>query len=512
VPKVHASLFARLRGQEAAEDEVFDVCQRPVVELEGEGSRTFLGARSLDGRAFELLAPHVKGVEFTQHGLTRRLDIPGGRQITLRDTWLDLEQEDLEAEILAEAGDALANRVPEALRFITLGMTRLRESPIVFDLCPLLYETEPLVEEAQEPLIVSMEREAHRTLRDLRTRLTRHLQREPRMQKLSRVQELDPYCLRHLIHQPGRNVAEKAGQRQEIMGVYRKESHDSWENRFVKSFASLLISEGQRYVASRSKRHSPLVRGFVHSLSSLVTDPSFAEVRTMSAASVRLNNVLLRRPDYHKVYRAYRAYLARKRQIERLWPCRAQAFADWLFLHIAAALVRIEGALVETQLPVPSEHADHGRFLPQDASVSVRFAVASQAFVITLGRGEADLSSGDLRLDVTCESLDAALDDPMAIRRRHFPVWAMWGVPSPETRGHARAYLEEAGLRGGLAYWTDDASCVPETLGPLSLLPLHQPRHESEPGEALTNARAFGVGLFSMLIEELRDAAASERS
>ncbi|MBV5332851.1 hypothetical protein JZU54_04670, partial [bacterium] len=65
--------------------------------------------------------------------------------------------------------------------------------------------------------------EVEQVVRDLRKVLVREQQRVP----LGRVQQVDAHCLRWLSRQPGRDAAEKAGGRQRILAVVRRESFDT---------------------------------------------------------------------------------------------------------------------------------------------------------------------------------------------------------------------------------------------------------------------------------------------
>lgn len=65
-------------------------------------------------------------------------------------------------------------------------------------------------------------------------RLRKVLRRERELQGLGRVEQIDPTCLRWLTRQPGYTVAQKAGARQQVLAVVRREHYDLLENRVLR--------------------------------------------------------------------------------------------------------------------------------------------------------------------------------------------------------------------------------------------------------------------------------------
>lgn len=65
-------------------------------------------------------------------------------------------------------------------------------------------------------------------------RLRKVLRRERELQGLGRVEQIDPTCLRWLTRQPGYTVAQKAGARQRVLAVVRREHYDLLENRVLR--------------------------------------------------------------------------------------------------------------------------------------------------------------------------------------------------------------------------------------------------------------------------------------
>src|SRR6266496_6404390 len=91
-------------------------------------------------------------------------------------------------------------------------------------------------EEPRTARIVEIARSHLAAIRDVCERPRRMLVRQREAVSVGRVQELDAICLRDLIRRPGRTVLEKAGARQEIMAITRRESVDTAENRVIRDF------------------------------------------------------------------------------------------------------------------------------------------------------------------------------------------------------------------------------------------------------------------------------------
>ena len=98
-------------------------------------------------------------------------------------------------------------------------------------------------------------------IRDVCERPRRMLVRQREPVPVGRVQELDAICLRDLIPRPGRTVLEKAGARQEILAITRRESVDTAENRVIREFISLCQHRARAYERENMRaREHPKVR------------------------------------------------------------------------------------------------------------------------------------------------------------------------------------------------------------------------------------------------------------
>ena len=67
---------------------------------------------------------------------------------------------------------------------------------------------------------------------------------------IHRFQESDAHCLRWYVQQPGRTKEEKAGNKQRLLAVVRKESFNTLENQVLKDFITRCYLESSRYLQS----------------------------------------------------------------------------------------------------------------------------------------------------------------------------------------------------------------------------------------------------------------------
>lgn len=72
---------------------------------------------------------------------------------------------------------------------------------------------------------------------------------------IGRVQQVDAQCLRWLTRQPGRNAIEKAGSKQEILGVVRVENFNTLENRVLKDFLQRCFDLSSMYLRIYEAKH-----------------------------------------------------------------------------------------------------------------------------------------------------------------------------------------------------------------------------------------------------------------
>jgi hypothetical protein len=151
------------------------------------------------------------------------------------------------------------------------------------------------------------------------------------MQSIGRIQEIDPACLRWIARQPGRDIYERAGTRQELLGVVRKEDSDTLENRVVKDLLHRARIECSNYT-SMYRDYSEYER--VRTVSSfrrrIIDWEKHSEIRSAKSlvGHVQPNYVLLHEPKYRKMWDAYQALLSQQKQKDDIWKWRDRTFSE----------------------------------------------------------------------------------------------------------------------------------------------------------------------------------------
>lgn len=186
-------------------------------------------------------------------------------------------------------------------------------------------------DEPQMDLIVKHSRELHRTVLNTAERPRRVLNRVRRMMSVTKIQELDSACLTDYIRRPGITPAQKAGPRQELLGIDRQEIYDTVENRVLKDFLSRSYSASKMYLRAFSKYRSSnrymTVQQYGMACRRLVRDHAFEKV---SALAVRptANYVLLFDPSYHQIWVAYEELLRLESKEDDAWRWQARLWTD----------------------------------------------------------------------------------------------------------------------------------------------------------------------------------------
>jgi hypothetical protein len=122
---------------------------------------------------------------------------------------------------------------------------------------------------ADEPpmtLIVHIADECGQLVADLCQRPRVLLQRQRERQSLDRIQQVDDACIRWLAQAPGRTIAEKAGPEQRVLGVVRRPTTNTLENRVLRDFlvraerACRVYCDRHKAWRGRSARYSIVAR------------------------------------------------------------------------------------------------------------------------------------------------------------------------------------------------------------------------------------------------------------
>ncbi len=160
-------------------------------------------------------------------------------------------------------------------------------------------------------------------VRVISTGLRRILSRERIMTPVGKVQQLDSYCMRWLMRQPGRDFAEKGGVQQRVMAVVRREQYDTLENRVFKDFliraenlASSYLDEIQRQFSAH-----PVYAAVKHFRTVCQSALALPEMDLISGLTSmpQPNYVLQQDNRYSKIWNAYCRIVRLAALAEKLW-------------------------------------------------------------------------------------------------------------------------------------------------------------------------------------------------
>jgi hypothetical protein len=141
---------------------------------------------------------------------------------------------------------------------------------------------------------------------------------------ISRIQELDSACIRNYAHRPGRNVLEKAGSRQKLLSVLRREKLDTIENRVALWVLGWMQFEAKAWL-SRNKAFEQASDRYnsVQRLSSSIHDwigrEGYCEVSELQQLITEPNYPLQFEPRYQLVWKAYLDILRMEQVFEDAW-------------------------------------------------------------------------------------------------------------------------------------------------------------------------------------------------
>jgi len=192
-------------------------------------------------------------------------------------------------------------------------------------------------------IIVRIAQEFRKRLPDIIIAARRILLRERELVPIHQFQESDTSCLRWYIRQPGADMATKAGHKQRILGIVRRETCNTLENKVLKDFLFRCSNEAMRYLQSEvSSQHLQSsraieVRGFKNICNTHALNPVFEGVSKPSPG-VQPNYVLQNDIRYRDVWNWYCKLLKHESEEDNLWDWQTRTWPDVMRLLTGAAL------------------------------------------------------------------------------------------------------------------------------------------------------------------------------
>ena len=183
---------------------------------------------------------------------------------------------------------------------------------------------------------------------DVSERPRRMLLRQRETLTVGRVQELDSTCLRDLIRRPGHTVLEKAGARQEILAITRRETVDTAENRVIRDFIRLCQHRARAYERENSQaaqRGHTRLTGVVRlrqTCERLDTASPIATVGRLVGVA-RPNYVLQKDRRYHPLWVQYDKLRREEAEIDNVWVWGRRLWAEFIRGVVTSYMYSAEG-------------------------------------------------------------------------------------------------------------------------------------------------------------------------
>ncbi|MDB9312246.1 DUF2357 domain-containing protein [Spirulina sp. CS-785/01] len=306
-------------------------------------------------------------------------------------------------------------------------------------------------DEARLPLVLTLERhyELRHKLELITSKLRTQMNRTRELIPLGRIQEMDAYCLRDYIRRPGRNALEKAGSRQELMGVKRYQNYNTPENRFLKGFCELLHLDCHDY-----RDHYPEAKALENTINRFRQEPTVQTIPHRHTFTVKPNYVLQQNPIYRSFYQAYLDYLKRRTEKEKLWGFRQRLLVDVGILLFTAALLNLDGSYVEplAQTPV-KDSPDYGCYLTEFPNHSITIHCILQTAILTFTLQDSpNPTQGDFQLHISLQHWNQT-DSPKA---ETWPIWVFWYKPTADIINGLENYPSNTHAIYLYLYDTDD--------------------------------------------------------
>lgn len=233
---------------------------------------------------------------------------------------------------------------------------------------------EKLREKKDPPIepIVDIARSAWPTLETLFRQPRKVLRRERELVGLDRLNEIDEGCIRWMVRQSGRNLAERAGAKQKLMGVVRKDDFDTLENRVVNQLALRIDQQSRRYLNNFKAFAATERYGAVSKFGAIVRQGhKISHVKKTSSLHgvPKPNFVLQFDPSYNKAWHWFIQLVRQEEMLDQASKWRSRLWRDMVFLTLNNVLFESENFETKPSFKMSlfQEHRN-GQFILNDHS------------------------------------------------------------------------------------------------------------------------------------------------
>ncbi len=309
------------------------------------------------------------------------------------------------------------------------------------------------VDEANIPIVISLERryQLRRKLDAIASKLRHQLRRQAELMPVSRIQEMDAYCLRDYIRRPGITAAEKAGVKQELMAIQRYQDFNTPENKFLIYFSQILSLNCYQYERSLATQYRMEVQKFRLVIAWFKQQPIVQRIQNGHFQFTKPNYVLQQNPIYRSFYQAYLEYVQKKYEKEHIWSFRNQILAETIYICLTAALLRFQGIGVDTLASISGRNIpDQGRYTQLGTSIKARIFLKNQVYVFSLSKSSKE-DLNDLLLKWEIHQLDS---QELENQKFMLPIWVFWYCPNTEAIAQLHRYLQnQQSFQRGLVFY-----------------------------------------------------------
>ncbi|MBL8872648.1 MAG: DUF2357 domain-containing protein [Planctomycetaceae bacterium] len=284
---------------------------------------------------------------------------------------------------------------------------------------------------ARLALIVKLAREISRTLQQVCEAPRVVLRRSREFQKIAKIQEIDPACLRWLARQPGRDVYERAGSRQQLLGIVRKEDTDTLENRVVKDLLHRARVECANYISIyrdyQNQERVRLVQKFRRQIIHWEKTSEIAAAKRLTGP-VQPNYVLLHENKYRKLWDAYQLLLSQQKQKDDIWKWRDRTFSESCEVGLLSLLAKYtrRSTFCRSDIAIRMESLN-GRYISAETEIGsgvVKDAHSNTELTFVRG-GITALKCQYIPVDLLSLAADFYILNSGSTNNRVIPVWCL---------------------------------------------------------------------------------------
>jgi hypothetical protein len=513
--KLYSSIFAYLNQQEVGVDHLFEAQDRPYLVLEAGDILSpcpMLIYRT--DQVYEIGFPWFTptDLQHNNYQLDKQLTLEINLHLyvlKIRGKVLDsatIEDDKQLEEWKEKLGDRLDDQVAQLLQIFTglcekifaekVGknkQVRVLELPEKFQ----KFQTS----EATKPLIIALLNKYNldKNLQLIGPKLRQQLRRKAELMPVGNIQEMDAYCLRDYTRRPGLTAAEKAGSRQELMGIKRHQDYHTPENKLLVYFAGKVL-----YRESNLYKMYPECEKFHKTIKQFRQQPTVQPIlKTLHRFKPgKPNYVLLQNPIYHGFYQAYLDYIAKRSEKEKLWTVRNQLLKDVIYLAFTTTFLRFKDSNVEPlSYLTGSLSPKQGQYLNHDDQFFPKIPVflRDQVYVFQIQKFR-NIRLEDCLMTVEVHNLNTS---ELKVKKLQFPIWIFWYLPSNETLKQAIEYIKRlSDIESGIILFLHNPPNSASEKGKIQRMTNHKIWVFQIPDPILANGFEQTLELISILITD----------